>query len=72
MGMKMAHVELGGLDFTEPSVKMMMSCGGIFSARELKMMDVSCGLIEAADLWRGNHLDSKRGETKGVGEWKKV
>ena len=69
-GMKMAHVERGGLDLTEPSVKMMMSGGGIFSTRELKMIEVSCGFIEAADFWRGNHLDSKRGGTKGEGEWK--
>ena len=66
-GMKMAHVERGGLDLTEPSVKMMMSGVGIFSTRELKMIEVSCGLIEAADFWRGDHLDSKRGGDQGGG-----
>jgi len=66
-GMKMAHVERGGLDLTEPSVKMMMSGGGIFSTRELKMIEVSCGFIEAADFWRGNHLYSKRGGDQGGG-----
>ena len=66
-GMKMAHVERGGLDLTEPSVKMMISGGGIFSTRELKMIDVSCGLIEVTDLWRGNHLDERRGGDQGGG-----
>ncbi len=63
-GIKMEQAELGGLDFTEPSVKMMMSVGEMFSARELKIMDVSCRLFKAADLLRGNHLDSNRRGTK--------
>lgn len=70
-GMKMAHVERGGLDLTEPSVKMMMSGGGIFSTRELKMIEVSCGLIEAAEL-REPFIFKERGRPRGRGNGRRV